>query len=153
MSTLQKAPRSFDSLHTLKVWTPYGNLMVNIHETLNGERCPYTNVRVWTFRNRRVEPHSEPYSNEEVLASLAQGKEGLLRVQLEGGFFVEGHVASATRIETSATTWVLVFDGVLCRYSGDERLETPVRLVTHYDTEFGRGFCLLPELAKQQLWS
>lgn len=149
MRTLERkeGPRRFDSLHTLKVWTPYGNLMVETHEVFNGERCPYTNEQLWTRRDGKP----EPYSTEELLASLAKGEAAPLKIVI-GRFILEGPVVSATRIGTSVTSWVLVFDGILWRWSGDDKIETTAKLVAYYDTEDGSGFCLLPELARKQLW-
>jgi hypothetical protein len=37
MSALKTRPH-IDSLHTLNVWTPYGNLMAKWQEIMNGER-------------------------------------------------------------------------------------------------------------------
>jgi hypothetical protein len=157
MSTLRTRPH-IDSLHTLNVWTPYGNLMAKWHEIMNGERRPFVNSGVRTM-DRDDQPSF--HGTDNLLDSLrSNGKITLpfiINDRRCNYLVLKAAVTFAAPVAESETAWILGLEGALERHAHDreteeERSKTSVKIACFYDTGNGRGFCMLPELARQQIW-
>lgn len=149
MSTLRPQPDRFDNYSQLDIWTTYGDLMLKLHESFNGLGCPFTESSVWTYINDKA----TPYTFAEILASVRLSEKRTIRVKdvQKNSYFLDALVASVTVV--TSTTLILVFEGELSRSYGGQVLETTVKVVCCYNLDDGRGFCLLPELARAQLYS
>ncbi len=139
-------PRFFDSLHTLNVWTPYAKLMRNIHELFNGH-VPYIPADIVLFPGGAI-----PYQKNQILESLAGNKEVLwiyLNDRRRNSLCFSGNVVGVHC--ATPTAFVLTVSGDVER----NEMVAPVSMSCFYETgDYGcnhRGFCLLPELAWQQV--
>ncbi len=138
-------PSFFDSLHTLNVWTPYGRLMRSLHESFNGQ-TPYKLADIYLPEGLKC------FTKEQIIASFAK-ESGPLRINFNDrksnyipfeGVVVGMHVATPS-------AFVLTLSGEIFHHV----YEVPVTMSCFYETgDYGcnfRGFCLLPELAWQQI--
>ena len=122
--------------------------MKSTHNALNGENCPYAHSTVWT--------NGKPYTNDQIASSLIMRGQFLLKVNINDGhqnaYGLEAFVASATSIPDNDAAWILTLDGMLTLAVTDGST-TSVNVVCYYNTENGRGFCLLPHRARAMVWA
>ncbi len=137
-----KMPQHFDSLHTLKVWSVSGAVMHQLYESYHREHFPYVHGKVFRY-DRAI------YSDTEIVESLMNYSH--LRFDIHDGksntLTVMGQVVSATRVEEAPSAFVVVIRGKLSR----QESVCEAVVVMYYDTSDGRGFCLIPEQARQIL--
>ncbi len=136
-------PRYFDSLHTLKVWTIYGGLMQQLYESYHRSQFPFVNGRVFRLDHKG-------YSDADITESLMNYSplELMINDGKENTLTLNGQVVSATRVEEMPSAFVVVIRGKLSR----RETVCEAVVVMYYGTSDGRGFCLVPEQARQTLY-
>lgn len=154
MSTLKEVPHEYDSLRTLRVWaTQYSTMLIGWHELFNGTHAPYTHCRSLYLQR---ENEFAKYTREEILASLGDyGPKLSFRTDdgISNSYSMTGALLALAPVPQMDGGWIFVIEGDLVRFSGGDPHKTSAKVSCYYSTKTGRGFCLLPDLARARLWS
>ena len=133
------------SLHTLNVWTPLVGVMKSWFWAMNTPTDQFVQGQIWIPQN------TKPYSDEQICA-IVKSREQKISFCLNDGkgnnFTLRGGVTLLIPVMINPTGWIMGIEGTI---STHDSAEVPVTMPVYYDTEYGRGFCLIPQKIGYQI--
>ncbi len=134
------------SLHILNVWTPLAGVMKNWFYAMNRPTDQFVPGEIW------IPQGTKPYSHEQICRFVeSRGKQQIALAINDGrqnNYVVRGSVTLLIPVVINPYGWVMGIEGTI---TTNDSVEVAVAMPVYYDTEYGRGFCLIPEKVGYQI--